>query len=238
VKDAELKRCCACGSNLAVGYHICTQCGTHQKRLYRGVQFALKAFAAVSIVAGAISVTISFYPQVKKVFSFKEDVELVSVNTTVSGTPGTLSFLNKGDGDVFVSELIVRLRDHSLPFEIRLPIHQLIKKDELRGLRVGSRAASSNIYSDTVGPNQFQAWLDSRTQSEIDDQINRCFLMKPFDQQKGGYVVSRVISSHPAVAIIRFYSPENRSVVEVQSNIPLRAALFRRASELCKTEKS
>ena len=232
----ELKRCCACGNNISAGYYICTQCGTHQKRLHRSIQFALKTFAAVSIVAGAISVTISFYPQVRKVFSFREDVELVSVNTTVSGTPGTLSFLNKGDGDVFVSELIVRLRDHSLPFEIRLPIHQLIKKDELRGLRVSSRAANSNLYSDTLGPKEFRAWLESRTQLEIDDQINRCFLMKPFDQQKGGYVVSRAIASHPAIATIRFYSPENRSVREVESNTPLQAALFRRASDFCKTE--
>ncbi|WP_336080362.1 zinc ribbon domain-containing protein [Thalassospira sp. CH_XMU1448-2] len=231
----DQQRCCACGNEIVPDYKICAHCGTHQNPVRRRIEQILKTFAAVSIVAGAVSVTISFYPQVKKTLWFKEDVELVSVDTTVAGTPGTLSFLNKGDGDVFISELIIRLKEQNLPLEIRLRIHQLLKKDELTALRVATPEVSGDKFSDTVGPKQFDAWLASRTQQQIDDQINRCFVMKPFDETKGGYIVARKIASHPAVGVIRYYSPENRAVREVVSATPLKAALFRRNLKVCAT---
>lgn len=226
-------QCVACGTEINIGFPICRVCQTHQKKSSRVVKKFITWFSGISVVLGALTVILSLYPQAKKSIYYNEDIELVSVNATMSFAPGSLSILNRGDGDVYVSTITLGVEGTDLPYRIVLPVQKAIKKDEIGSITFMSKKASSSKYIKTINVEEVERWINSKEPSLVDHLSSKCFLLKPYDKKKGSYLIDRDIEGVGVWAELEFFSLATRKVESYRSKTPIEGLLFLRSTTDC-----
>ncbi len=228
--------CCACGSIMTAGYDLCPECGTRQNAALRYTSYAINIFSGISVILGALTIILALYPQIIRNFNFRENLEVVSLNAWSYGGYGNFSVVNRGDGDVFLSKFVIEMKNFDLPFNINYLVHKTIRKGEMMSVNFDSSPIDSSIYIDTIGPNELKEWISARGSKRLESDLHYCFDVKPFDREKGNFMISPVLPSHPIRITTYYYSHESDHVVAQISDTPIAATIFRKAGERCKTD--
>ncbi len=100
---SNLTECIACKRKLEVGSSLCSRCGSYQVAWKNHLRYWSTTISLFVFVTTALTHVISIAPEVWRMFTWKDRVEVLDI--LYPGSPGFIVLSNIGDGDVIVREL-------------------------------------------------------------------------------------------------------------------------------------
>lgn len=100
-EEAKVKHCIACQAEIPLSATVCSNCSTHQNKLYNIFQSLGASVGVISAILAFASYVISSAPAVRQALWWVDDVNVLAYSdeNVVIG--------NNGDGEVFVSHIFI-----------------------------------------------------------------------------------------------------------------------------------
>jgi hypothetical protein len=101
---AEKKLCIACGHEIPVSARLCSECSSFQVGWKNTVRFLANVVGIASVIIAVITYVVSTFPQLRRIVAWRESIRVLTLNEK------NYTFANEGDGELFVSHILMRYR--------------------------------------------------------------------------------------------------------------------------------
>lgn len=115
-EQASTKKCIACQGDIPELATVCPQCSTKQDRRFNFLQNVGAVIGVVSAILAFVSYVITSIPTIRQTLFWRDDINVLSYSDrqVVIG--------NNGDGDVFVSYVLIRTESSSKVIRIAMTV--------------------------------------------------------------------------------------------------------------------
>lgn len=234
---SNLTECIACKRKLEVGSSLCSRCGSFQVAWKNHLRYWSTTVSLFVFVTTALTYLISTVPEVWKMFTWKDRVEVLDVMF-----PGSIVLNNIGDGDVIVREFhwvgTVQDMEHgktsgeTIPINKKLSFDQKVETIELKHGRFHKMGFIGSYMTNEEVPRERRLKLWEAARSPTD----KCWslkikLKKSQSMEEGEVGTGRPIWSVPLDGTISYYSIHTREIL--QEKVPLLGFVVKNTENGC-----
>ncbi|WP_416899346.1 MAG: hypothetical protein ACMVY4_06395 [Minwuia sp.] len=206
-------QCQFCISEIHPESRICSVCGTDQRAAVRHFKRWGAILSTLSVVLGILTIAISLWPQALRALFYEEGIDIYEYVAREAPGRSKLTFLNNGDGDLFVNEVVFEyVSDAGNRLDRTIIVNEWIRRNEVRSFY--PRTVQPVSHS-TSGPKRFDAMA-----SELGSlaEIKRCFSLMIADyawkQRPLGFNVPPGVVDVPVTALVRASSARSKELID------------------------
>ena len=230
----EKKACRYCGSEMKASAVLCPTCNSYQDRWRSLLLYLASAAGFLALLASAATFIFSQLVDLEKRLNWKDEVDVIFFESGIDPYNYNVVLANRGDGPVFVSDLLLNVLGGNAVFRINAKINSndFFVVDKVRSFPEGYE---SFVSSTSGAPTRKLV-----ENSNIIFESKPCFLIVVFSasatdvkRMDDHYKSSgRRLVSQPADVTLRFHGARKADQQEVQ--VPAVATFVRNTTDRCR----
>lgn len=236
---SNLTECIACKRKLETGSSLCSRCGSFQVAWKNHLRYWSTTVSLFVFVTTALTYLISTGPEVWRMFTWKDRVEVLDVMF-----PGFIVLNNIGDGDVIVREFhwtgTVRDSEHAMtstgtiPINKKLSFEQKVETLELKHGEFRKKEFLGRYVTEDEVPRERRLKLWQAARSSTDECWNLKIQLKKsksMQETEVGIGTERQFWSVPLEGTINYYSVHKKETL--QEKFPLLGFVVKNTESGC-----